>query len=134
MPSSIEEYPSPKKIAGVCLNSIFLDLLDYDVLQMQRINQMLEKLPESEWGPFRRVDVMVLRPKIDLGELAQKHEKKLPKSFDFFQSGWGSSDEKTSDLLSMVIFEPDYLEEIIRKGEEDTEERVAELEAFFAPK
>ena len=77
---------------------------------------------------------MALRPKIDLGELAQKHEKKLPKSFDFFQSGWGDSDEKTSDLLSMVIFEPDYLEEIIRRGEEDTEERVVELEAFFAPK
>ena len=46
----------------------------------------------------------------------------------------GDSDEKTSDLLSMVIFEPDYLEEIIRRGEEDTEERVVELEAFFAPK
>ena len=132
--STSQEYPSPKKIAGVCLNSIFLDLLDYDVLQMQRINQMLEKLPESEWGAFRRVDVMALRPKIDLGELAQKHEEKLPKSFDFFQSGWGDSDEKTSDLLSMVIFEPDYLEEIIRRGEEDTEERVVELEAFFAPK
>ena len=104
------------------------------MLQMQRINQMLEKLPESEWGAFRRVEVMALRPKIDLGELAQKHEEKLPKSFDFFQSGWGDSDEKTSDLLSMVIFEPDYLEEIIKRGEEDTKERVVELEAFFAPK
>ncbi len=134
LPSSIEEYPSPKKIAGVCLNSIFLDLLDYDVLQMQRINQMLEKLPKSEWGQFRRVDVMALRPKIDLGELAQKHEEKLPKSFGFFQSGWGGSNEKTSDLLSMIIFEHDYLEEIIRKGEEDTQERMPELEAFFASK
>ncbi|HAL42494.1 MAG TPA: patatin, partial [Gammaproteobacteria bacterium] len=29
-------YPSPSQIAGIMLNAIFLDLLDFDALQMQR--------------------------------------------------------------------------------------------------
>ena len=120
-----------KKIAGVCLNSIFLDLLDYDVLQMQRINQMLEKLPESEWGPFRRVDVMALRPKIDLVNCS-KTRGELPKSFDFSKVV-GAVVMKTSDLLSMVIFEPDYLEEIIRKGKRILK-KSGRARGLFAPK
>ena len=61
----VEEYPSPGQIAGVLLNSIFLDLLDYDALQMNRINRLLDKINQDE-EEFRRVEVMVLRPKKDL--------------------------------------------------------------------
>ena len=39
-----EPYPSPAQIAGVLLNSVFLDLLDFDALQMQRINDLLAQI------------------------------------------------------------------------------------------
>ena len=64
-------YPSPGQVAGVMLNAVFLDLLDFDALQMQRINDLLRRIPQQNWGNQRPVDVMVLRPKQDLGQIAR---------------------------------------------------------------
>lgn len=124
-------YPSPAQIAGVLLNSVFLDLLDFDALQMQRINGLLETLPESEWDGFRPVDVMVLRPKEDLGELARAHELELPKAFRFFQQGLGDKREPSADALSMVMFEPEYLGLLMELGERDAAERSDEIRSFL---
>ena len=124
-------YPSPAQIAGVLLNSVFLDLLDFDALQMQRINDLLEDVPTSEWGGFRPVDVMVLRPKEDLGELARAHELELPKAFRFFQQGLGDKREPSADALSMVMFEPEYLRLLMELGEQDAAGRSDEIRSFL---
>ena len=124
-------YPSPAQIAGVLLNSVFLDLLDFDALQMQRINDLLEDVPKSAWDGFRPVDVMVLRPKEDLGELARAHELELPKAFRFFQQGLGDKREPSADALSMVMFEPEYLRLLMRLGEQDTAVRSEEIRDFL---
>lgn len=126
-------YPSPGQIGGVLMNAVFLDSLDFDALQMGRINQLLKVLPESERaGPgMRPVEVMVLRPSRDLGELARKNEFRLPRAFRFFEKGLTDSHAKSSDVLSMVIFEPEFLRELLELGERDTEARIAEIEAFL---
>ena len=49
----VGEYPSPGQVAGVLLNSIFLDLLDYDALQMKRINRLLDKLNPVSYTHLR---------------------------------------------------------------------------------
>ena len=126
----VEEYPSPGQIAGVLLNSIFLDLLDYDALQMNRINRLLDKVNQDE-EEFRRVEVMVLRPKKDLGKLASEHELSLPKLFRYMERGLAGKDSRSADALSMVIFEKDYIDLLIRFGEEDTEERMTEIREFL---
>ena len=126
-----QQYPSPAQIASTMLNAVFLDLLDYDAIQMKRINALVEKLPEAERGGMRHVDVMVLRPKKDLGMLARQHEIELPKSFRFFERGLDNESEPSSDALSMVMFEPEYLGLLIRLGEEDAAERHDEIEAFL---
>ena len=127
----VEEYPSPGQVAGVLLNSIFLDLLDYDALQMNRINRLLDKINQDEADEFRRVEVMVLRPKKDLGKLASEHELSLPKLFRYMERGLAGKDSRSADALSMVIFEKDYIDLLIRFGEEDTEERMAEIREFL---
>ncbi len=127
----VEEYPSPGQVAGVLLNSIFLDLLDYDALQMNRINRLLDKMNQDEADEFRRVEVMVLRPKKDLGKLASEHELSLPKLFRYMERGLAGKDSRSADALSMVIFEKDYIDLLIRFGEEDTEERMTEIREFL---
>ena len=127
----VEEYPSPGQVAGVLLNSIFLDLLDYDSLQMNRINRLLDKINRDEADEFRRVEVMVLRPKKDLGKLAAEHELSLPKLFRHMERGLAGKDSRSADALSMVIFEKDYIDLLIRFGEEDTEERMTEIREFL---
>jgi len=126
-----EPYPSPAQIAGVMLNAMFLDNLDFDAIQMNRINRLVAKLPEDQREEFRPVEVMVLRPREDLGKLARQHELELPSSFRFFVSGLSNGSRRSSDTLSMVIFEPDYLALLMRLGEEDAAERHDEIEAFL---
>ena len=126
-----QNYPSPAQIAGTMMNAVFLDLLDYDAIQMNRINRLVDKIPESERGTFRKVDVMVLRPREDLGVLAREHSIELPSTFRFFESGLDDTREPSSDALSMVMFEPEYLSLLIRLGEEDAAARHDEIESFI---
>ena len=130
-PELREPYPSPAQIAGVMLNAVFLDMLDYDALQMNRINQLVSQLPEDERGDFRQVEVMVLRPRQDLGALAREFELELPRTFRFFESGLNNRNPRSSDAISMVIFEREYLSLLIRLGEEDAAARGDEIEAFL---
>jgi NTE family protein len=125
-------YPSPGQIAGVMLNAVFLDLLDFDALQMQRINDLLRRIPKQNWGDQRQVDVMVLRPRQDLGEIARQSQPQMPRAFRFFSGGFGGKNEPTADALSMVNFEPDYLGQLIDCGEQDTMARMDEVEAFLS--
>ena len=127
----VEESPSPGQIAGVLLNSIYLDLLDYDAFQKNRINRLLDKINQDEADEFRRVEVMVLRPKKDLGKLASEHELSLPRLFRYMERGLAGKDSRSADALSMVIFEKDYIDLLIRFGEEDTEERMTEIREFL---
>jgi NTE family protein len=124
-------YPSPGQVAGVMLNAVFLDLLDFDALQMQRINDLLRRIPQQNWGNQRQVDVMVLRPQQDLGQIARQSQPEMPGAFRFFAGGFGGRDEPTADALSMVNFEPGYVGQLIAFGEQDTHERMDEIEAFL---
>ena len=124
-------YPSPGQVAGVMLNAVFLDLLDFDALQMQRINDLLRRIPQQNWGNQRQVDVMVLRPQQDLGQIARQSQPEMPGAFRFFAGGFGGRDEPTANALSMVNFEPGYVGQLIAFGEQDTHERMDEIEAFL---
>ena len=125
------EYPSPGQVAGVMLNAIFLDLLDYDAMQMKRINDLVKNTPQAYWNGLRPVDVMVLRPRRDLGEVARQFDKTLPRAFRFFKGGFAGKAEPTADALSMVNFEGAYLKELMSLGEEDTRARIDEVRAFL---
>ena len=126
-------YPSPGQIGGVLMNAVFLDSLDFDALQMSRINRLIESLPEESQKDvgLRPVEVMVLRPSCDLGALARRNEFRLPRAFRFFEKGLTNSHAKSSDVLSMVIFEPEFLRELIDLGDRDTAARGDEIEAFL---
>lgn len=55
----------PAQIAGHVLNSIFVDGLDADLERLQRINQTLDLIPETEVGNIsvlRMMDSMVITP------------------------------------------------------------------------
>ena len=124
-------YPSPGQVAGVMLNAVFLDLLDFDALQMQRVNDLLKRIPQEQWGRQRHVDVMVLRPREDLGKIARQSQRQMSGAFRFFSGGFGGRDEPTADALSMVNFEPGYIGRLIDSGEQDTRARLPEIEAFL---
>ena len=60
------------------------------------------------------------------------HEFSLPYLFRYLERGLAWKDRRSADALSMVIFEKDYIDLLIRLGEEDTAERMAEIREFLA--
>jgi NTE family protein len=76
-----EGYPPPAQILSHLADSIFLDVLDEDVRRLMSLNALLAKLPPEDRGPLRHIDIQVLRPSQDLGELANQYEpRRLPLS------------------------------------------------------
>lgn len=126
-------YPPPAQVLGVLYNAIFLDMVDQDVMRMERINRMLSRLPSEEDSEgMRLVDLLVIRPSCDLGVLAGEYEPRLPRIFRFLTRTWGTRETSSPDLLSMVMFQADYLKRLMDLGESDAETRADEIDAFLA--
>ncbi len=123
--------PAPAQIGGTLLNAIFLDLVDQDALNMERLNRLIHKLPSDKRGSLRPVDLAVVRPSRDLGKLANDHEARLPKGLRFLTRGWGTRETRSNDLLSLLMFQPDYLSRLVELGRSDADELGAEIEPFL---
>src|SRR5262245_36064359 len=129
---AVNGYPPPAQVAGVLLNAVFLDLLDYDALRVQQLNLLVDHLPPESRGSLRRVDLLVLRPSMDLGRLANEFEAELPNPFRFLVRGLGSRETRSNDLLSLVMFQGDYIARLIELGETDAKARADEIDRFLA--
>ena len=130
---TITGYPPPVQVAGVLMNSVFLDLLDDDGHRLETINKLLAGLPPEARGNMRPVRLLTVRPSIDLSRLANRYEPQLPKAFRFLTRGLGTRQTEAPDFLSLIMFQHDYMTELIRVGEEDAEARDAELAALLEP-
>lgn len=128
---TVEGYPPPAQVAGVLMNSIFLDLLDADGLRLERINSLVKKLPPGERQGMREVRLLTLRPSRDLGKLARGYEPKLPPAIRFMTRGLGTRNTDSPDALSLILFQPDYLRALMEIGEEDAMNRTDEVLAFL---
>jgi NTE family protein len=129
----IDDYPPPAQIAGSLINALFLDLIDADALRLERINELLARIPEDRRDGLRPVELMLVRPSQDLGELANDYEPRLPRGFRFLTRGLGTQQTRSNDFLSLVMFQTDYLKELIELGRADAESRLDELLAFTEP-
>src|SRR5262245_48765784 len=125
-------YPPPAQVAGVLFNAIFLDLLDVDALHLQQVNHLIEHLPPAEREHLRHIDLLVLRPSEDLGRLANQYEAQLPRAFRFLTRGLGTAEARSNDLLSLVMFQTDYIQRLIEMGERDATARLPEIRRFLA--
>jgi NTE family protein len=118
--------------AGVLFNAIFLDQLDGDALQLRQINDLIEKLPDDKRQGLRPIELLVVRPSEDPGRLANAYEAELPKGFRFFTRGLGTRETRSNDMLSLVMFQPDYVKRLMDLGEADAEKRRADFERFLS--
>jgi NTE family protein len=130
----IDGYPPPAQIAGSLINALFLDLLDADALRLERVNDLLARIPEERRDGLRPIELLLFRPSQDLGALANDHEPQLPRGFRFLTRGLGTKQTRSNDLLSLVMFQPDYLQRLIALGRADGEKRLDELLAFTEPR
>ena len=128
---SVAGYPPPAQVAGVLFNAIFLDLLDTDALHMQQINDLISMLPDGRYDALRHIDLLVLRPSEDLGRIANEHEAELPRAFRFLTRGLGTRETRSNDMLSLLMFQPDYVRRLLDMGEADAKARLPEIRRFL---
>jgi NTE family protein len=126
-----DHYPPPIQIAGTLFNAIFLDLLDGDILRLERINRLIARLPEEQRYGLRPIKLLLSRPSQDLGKLASAYEPSLPRSFRFMTRGLGTKETRTNDILSLLMFQPDYLHHVMKLGYQDAEKRSDEISKFL---
>jgi len=146
----IQAYNSPVFMIGKVLNALLLDPLRYDLQVLQRLNDLLaileSVLPPKELEavqqviinargiPYRRVDTLVFRPSRDVGKMARVRAAKLQSSRF---SSWLVARTATlgalweSDLLSFILFDHEFANELIELGRQDALSRAREIEAFF---
>jgi NTE family protein len=129
----IRDYPPPAQVLGILMNAIFLDLIDQDAHRFELVNRILERVPEASRGDLRLVDLLVIRPSQDLGQLVKEFEPSLPRAFRFMTRGLGTRETTSPDLLSMLSFQPDYIQQLIEIGRADVRARAGEIAAFLAP-
>jgi NTE family protein len=129
--AGIRGYPPPAQVLGLLLNAVFLDLIDQDTVRLERLNTLLDKLPPEEREGMRHVRILKVRPSQDLGALAAKFEPQLPRAFRFMTRGLGTQEQRSPDVLAMLMFQPDFLGELIDMGERDAERMSEAMEAFF---
>ena len=116
------------------MNAVFLDVLDRDAQTLRRVNALLASLAPAEWGGFRPVDLLVIRPSVDLARLASGYEPVLPPSMRVALGGMAGGAARSPDWLSMLLFDAGYVERLVALGEADVEARADEVAAFLAPR
>ncbi len=129
----IRDYPPPAQIAGQLMNAMFLDDLDQDGLTLQRLNSLIRALPVDRRQDLHPVDLVVIRPSQDLGRLSLQFEPQLPKMFRHLTRSLGSRETTSPDLLSLLMFQPDYIQRLLEIGAADAVAAGGRLAALLAP-
>ena len=120
-------------ILGGMLNGLFLDNLDRDIEMVNRMNDIarLLSLWKKRRSPWRPIETLHLRPSIDIAEIAQAQYQSMPTLLRFLLNILGAKNH-SGDLLSFLLFEPEFTRELIDLGYQDTLVMAGEVYKFFA--
>lgn len=125
-------YPSLFHMTGILANVLLLDVLEHDAAVLRRINRLVRRLRPERRGRLRPIDLLVLRPSVDLGALAGDFELDvggaMGRLLDVIQ--WRT--DPPPDWWSMLLFNPDYVQRLLEIGYADAKRQHNRIEAFFA--
>lgn len=124
--------PNMAEQFGFMLDSLFMEGLQADLERLARINTLLARLPP---GPaplgLRHVETMLVLPQRDPGDIALAHRMAMPGTLRALMRILGATKVRGGRLLSYLMFESAYTQEMIRLGERDATARRAEISAFL---
>jgi len=127
-------YPTTADIAGHVLDSVFVDSLDSDIERTGRINETLKLIPEeirNKETNLRPIEILSISPSQNLSELSGKYFHTLPKIVKFFFRRIGIDDDEGSTVLSYLLFESLYTQELINLGFNDAMDMSDSIVQFF---
>jgi len=134
-PNDPVPYPSLGRIAGYVLDALFMDGLSQDLERLTRINLILENVPgralDTGLTRLRYIDALIMLPSRDIREIAIRHVREMPRPVQLLMNGMGALNYGGRQLVSYLLFEQGYTQELIKLGYEDALARRGELQAFM---
>lgn len=125
-------YPSLFQMAGILANVLMLDVLEHDAAVLRRLNRLLRRLRPEQRGGLRPIDLLIIRPSVDLGALAADYELNITGAMGSLLSAVQWQTDPPPDWVSMLLFKPDYLQALLEIGYNDARRQHDRIEAFFA--
>ena len=120
------------QVLGTMLNGLFLDNLDRDIETVNRMNEITRLL--SIWNqrksPWRPVETIYLRPSASMASMAQDHYESMPRILRILLNAMGAG-HHSGDLLSFLLFEKEFTQQLIEVGYKDTMSQYGAITAFF---
>lgn len=151
----IDTFPSAAYLLGKVLNALLVDKTEYDLKRLRRYNTLLEEgqrkfdeqfttllddlMIKTRGAPYRNIDTIEVRPSIDIAEIASRHLQRGsiaaragslvgPLLHRLGDIGVGQA----SDLLSYLLFDHEFAQELIRLGMHDADVRRQQIIDFFS--
>ncbi|WP_028117305.1 patatin-like phospholipase family protein [Ferrimonas senticii] len=125
--------PHISELTGTMLDTVFSDTLNSDLERLTRINHSLSLLPEKlrSQQPLKTIDTLVVKPSEDLDAIARSHYQHLPRSVRYLLRTIGVDGDSDSSLLSYLMFEGPYCQELIELGRQDAKAQQPALQQFL---
>ncbi len=128
--------PTVAQVAGHILDSIFFDGLQGDLERLERVNDMIALATVDELRqhsiPLRPIKTLVLTPSEDISQIAGHHAKSIPAGLRFVLKRIGASGTSASTVLSYLMFEASFCQDLIALGYEDAKRKEESIAIFFA--
>lgn len=129
------EMPNFALLAGYMLDTLFMDGLYADLEQATRVNVIMEQLEgktlEGPVAGLRLISTLIIVPKEDIRQVAERHVHELPRAVRLLLGGSGAMDKGGLQLISYLLFESGFTRELIEMGLRDAMEMEEDLRAFL---
>ena len=125
-----EFHPDTATITGHLLDTIFTDSLNSDLERMQRVNETLAQNGNQKSG-LKQVDSLLINPSRNFNKIASKHYHNMPAAIRFLLRFAGVTKNSESALISYLMFEKPFTQELIQLGYEDGLEQIDAISEFL---
>jgi len=129
------QMPTFAHVAGYMLDTLFMDGLYTDLEQATRINVIMEQLDgrtlEGPVGNLRPLSTLIIVPREDIRQVAERHVEELPRGVRLLLGGLGAMNKGGLQLISYLLFESGFTRELIEMGYRDALAMEDDLRAFL---
>lgn len=133
---TIKHSPSMAQIMGHMFSSAFIDALEGDIEHLERINKLVEQIPETARAAsglsLKPIESLIISPSEQLDKIAGRKIRNLPKGLRFAMRAVGATARGGgAGIASYLLFTPTFCEALIALGYRDTVWEKEKIQRFF---